>query len=164
MLPVTVSAPVAAVPDVDKFCDPNAGATLVPAIAAEALTSAFTIDPSTILADTTESDANLAAVTASSAMSPVAIVPSTISADSIVRLPDMFASTIVTSVGNAPAASFVVANESLPSLLAIAALVILLRSSLSKGRPPAVDPSCTTAVSYVVSIVTSPSAPANDEC
>ena len=49
MLPVTVRAPVAAVPVVDTFCDPNAGVTLVPAIAADALMSVLTIVPSSIL-------------------------------------------------------------------------------------------------------------------
>ena len=48
MLPVTVRAPVAAVPDVDTFCDPKSGLIFVPAIAADALTSALTIVPSTI--------------------------------------------------------------------------------------------------------------------
>ena len=46
-LPVTVNAPVAAVPDVDKFCDPNEGVTFVPVIPALAFISASTIVPST---------------------------------------------------------------------------------------------------------------------
>ena len=49
-LPVTVNAPVAALPDVDKFCDPNEGVTFVPAIAALAFMSSFTIVPSTMFA------------------------------------------------------------------------------------------------------------------
>ena len=67
MLPVTVRAPVAAVPDVDKFCEPNAGVTFVPAIAADALISALTIAPSAILAD----------VICESAICAVSILPST---------------------------------------------------------------------------------------
>ena len=38
------------VPVVAIFCEPKSGATLVPAIAADAFTSALTIAPSTILA------------------------------------------------------------------------------------------------------------------
>ena len=49
-LPVTVSAPVAAVPVVDTFCDPNDGVTLVPSIAADAFISLLTIVPFKILA------------------------------------------------------------------------------------------------------------------
>ena len=51
--PVTVSAPVAAVPVVDTFCDPNDGVIFVPAIAADAFISPSTIVPSEILADVT---------------------------------------------------------------------------------------------------------------
>ena len=45
IFPVEVIVPVVAI-----FCDPKSGATLVPAIAADALTSSFTIVPLTIFA------------------------------------------------------------------------------------------------------------------
>ena len=88
IFPVTVKAPVAAVPVVAIFCDPKLGAILVPAIAADALTSALSICPAGRLD----------------------------------------------------------------------------RSSLKSVCPVCVVPSCTTAVSFVVSIVNSPSAPVNDAC
>ena len=50
---------------------------LVASIAALALTSAFTIEPSTILDELTESPASLARVTWLSAMCAVSILPST---------------------------------------------------------------------------------------
>ena len=76
----------------------------------------------------------------------------------------MFALAMVTSVGKAPAAILVVAIESAPNLLAIDDEDTFDISSLARGLPPAVLPSCTTAVSFVVSIVTSPSAPVNVLC
>ena len=45
MFPVTVAAPVAAVPLVTIFCEPKLGAIFVPAIAADALTSLLTNEP-----------------------------------------------------------------------------------------------------------------------
>ena len=53
MFPVTPKLPVAPVPVVTMFCEPKLGDTLVPAMAADALTSALTIDPSTIFAELT---------------------------------------------------------------------------------------------------------------
>ena len=48
--------------------------------------------------------------------------------------------------------------------LLIVTLVSVDPFSFARGKPPAVDPSWTTAVSFVVSTVISPTAPANDEC
>ena len=45
MFPVTVAAPVAAVPLVTIFCEPKLGAIFVPAIAADVLTSLLTNEP-----------------------------------------------------------------------------------------------------------------------
>ena len=50
------------------------------------------------------------------------------------------------------------------TLAAIVLAETLFRSSLASGLPAAVEPSCTTAVSLVVSIVTSPSAPVKLLC
>ena len=111
-LPVTVNAPVAAVPDVDKFCDPNEGVTFVPAIPALAFISALTIVPSTRFALATviaDGNAPVAsfdkAIAALAFISAFTIVPST-----------MFALATVTSVGKAPAASDPVAIVSVPNL------------------------------------------------
>ena len=111
-LPVTVNAPVAAVPDVDKFCDPNEGVTFVPAIPALAFISALTIVPSTRFALATviaDGNAPVAsfdkAIAALAFISALTIVPST-----------MFALATVTSVGKAPAASDPVAIVSVPNL------------------------------------------------
>ena len=62
ILPVTFNAPVAAVPVVTILCEPNCGSILVPAMAADALTSALTIVPSAIFAEFIAESAILAVV------------------------------------------------------------------------------------------------------
>ena len=71
MLPVTVRAPVAAVPVVDMFCAPNNGVTFVPAIPAVVLRSALVIVPSAIFADVHAVSAIFVVVTAELAISAV---------------------------------------------------------------------------------------------
>ena len=127
-------------------------AILAVVTASSAILAVVTFE-SAILAVVTFESVILAVVTALLAKSPATIVPST-----------MFALATVTSVGKAPPAILDVAMESVPNLPAIFDEDTFDISSFARGVPPAVLPSCTTAVSFVVSTVTSPSAPVNDPC
>ena len=66
------------VPVVAIFCEPKSGAIFVPAIAADAFTSALTIAPSAIFADVTALSAILAVVTLLSAILAVVTLASLI--------------------------------------------------------------------------------------
>ena len=55
-------------------------------------------------------------------------------------------------------------KELVPIPTPVLLIICCVDAAPTKGRPPTVTPSCTTAISSVVSIVNSPSAPVNIAC